>query len=94
VCSLKRSGSGWAKPVDDRTALADITGQIAPTTYLAVAARRSLRSTGSTLTNGRPKRSPVRSASHTGLPRVTSNEARAAGHLPKTDPGKKNKKKV
>ena len=25
VCSLKRSGSGWAKPVDDRTALADIT---------------------------------------------------------------------
>ncbi len=94
-CSLKRSGSdldwsGWAKPVDDRTALADITRVRSGRPRISREHLRSVAEIYRQHFDKRPTEAVARSfgVSHRTAARYVQ-QARAAGHLPKTDRGKK-----
>ncbi len=90
VCSLKRSGSGWAKPVDDRTALADITRVRSRRPRISRERLQKVAEVYRQHFDKRPTEAVARAfdVSHRTAARYVQ-QARAAGHLPKTEPGKK-----
>jgi len=89
-CSLVRSGSGWGKPVDDRTALADITRIRSGRPRIS---REHLKKVAEVYRQHFDKQPTTAVARVFGVKHRTAaryvQQARAAGHLPKTNPGKK-----
>jgi hypothetical protein len=90
-CSLVRSGPGtWSKPVDDRSALADITRSRAGRPRIS---REHLKKVAEVYRRHFDKRPTEAVARAFGVKHRTAaryvQQARAAGYLPDTDPGKK-----
>lgn len=90
MCSMKRSGMGFSKPVNDRTALGDITRIRTRRPRISREHLKNVAEVYRQHFDKRPTEAVARTfdVSHRTAARYVQ-QARAAGHLPETDPGKK-----